>query len=245
MQAQQKALIERRLATASVAIAAQVKSLSEIHGHLHDIATLSDLSAGKHRYPKLTQMVSAEISGFAEIAACLHAGFADVQPVVRLAWAEILSEFDRPADLQNLAGLPRWGDLTRQERKNLQNLVDYLFSRIDRGNAKARDYVSELVRVAMLLAAHSPVSRLITAKLVQETPARIGSRLVLAVDTREARQGMIALIRDTQNRLISKAVIDDIGEGKVGARIITNFVQVSTIVPSMRIELAAQVRKLV
>jgi hypothetical protein len=245
LRAQQQALIERRVATASTVIAAQVRSLSELHGYLNDIATLSDLSAGKHRYPKLTSAVSVEISGFAEIAACLHAGFADVPPVMRLAWAEILSEFDRPADLQNLAGLPQWGDLARQERKTLQTLVDYLFSRIDRTNAKALAYVNELVRVAMLLAAHSPVSRLISAKLVQEAPARIGSRLVLTVDTREARQGMIALIRDTKDRLISKAVIDDIGDGRVGARIITNFVQVSTIVPSMRIELAAQVKKLV
>jgi hypothetical protein len=245
LQSQQQALVARRLSTASVAIAATVRSLSELHGYLQDIATLSDLAAGKHRYPKLTSVVSAELTGFAEIAACLHAGFAEVPPVVRLAWAEILSEFDRPADLQNLAGLPRWGDLARQERKNLQTLVDYLFSRIDRGNAKARDFVNDLVRVALLLAAHSPVSRLIPAKLVQESPARIGSRLMLTVDTREARKGMIALIRDTSDRLISKAVIDDIGEGKVGARIVSTFVQVSTIVPSMRIELAAQVQKLV
>ena len=199
----------------------------------------------KHRYPKLTAQASAEISGFAEIGACLHAGFAEVPPVVRLAWAEILSEFDRPADLSNLAGLPRWGDLPRQERKNLQALVDHLFSRIDRGNAKARDFVNDLVRVAMLLAAHSPLSRLIPARLVQEAPARIGSRLVLTVDTREARKGMVALIRDAKDRLISKAVIDDIGDGQVGARIISTFVQVSTIVPSMRIELTAQVKKLV
>jgi hypothetical protein len=220
-------------------------SLSEFHAQLSDTATLSDLAAGKHRNSNLTSMASAEISGFSEIAGCLHAGFADVAPVVRLAWAEILSEFDRPTDLQNLAGLPRWGDLPRQERKNLQTLVDYLFSRIDRNNAKARDYVNDLVRVAMLLAAHSPVSRLIPARLVNEAPARIGSRLTLAVDTREVRKGMIALIRDTKDRLISKAVIDDIGDGKVGARIVTNFVQVSTIVPSMRIELAAQVKKLI
>ncbi|HEY6815476.1 MAG TPA: hypothetical protein VI168_08060 [Croceibacterium sp.] len=245
LHAQQQALIQRRLAKAQIDIAAQVRSLSELHGYLHDIATLSDLSAGKHRYPKLTSMASAEIAGFAEIGGCLHAGFAEVPPVVRLAWAEILSEFDRPADLSNLAGLPRWGELPRQERKNLQALVDYLFSRIDRNNANARDFVNDLVRVAMLLAAHSPVSRMIPARLVQEAPARIGSRLVLTVDTREARKGMVALIRDGKDRLISKAVIDDIGDGQVGARIVSTFIQVSTIVPSMRIELTAQVKKVV
>ena len=134
--------------------------------------------------------------------------------------------------------------MPRQQRKDLQSLVDYLFSRIDRANTKATAYVNDLVRVAMLLAAHSPVSRLIPAKLVSEAPARVGSLLTLAVDTGAARKGMIALIRDSSDRLISKAVVDDIGEGKVGARIISNFMQVSTIVPSMRIELSAQIMKL-
>ena len=246
MQAQQQTLVERRLTRLAVApLAARALTLTEVHTEIKEVSTLSDLSAGKHRNPALTALAAAEISGFAEIGACLHAGFADVAPVIRLAWAEILSEFDRPADLRNLAGLPRWGDLPRQERKNLQTLVNYLASRIDQGNAKAVAYVNDLVRVAMLLAAHSPIDRLIPARLVSEAPAVIGSRLTLAVDTREARKGMVALIRDASDRLISKAVIDDIGDGKAGARIVTNFVKVSTIVPSMRIELATQMRKLV
>jgi len=227
------------------ASAIRAVSLSEVHAQLKDVSTLSDLAAGKHRNANLTAMAAAEIAGFSEIAGCLHAGFADVAAVVRLAWAEILSEFDRPADLHSLAGLPQWGEVPRQARKDLQGLVDYLFSRIDRSDGHATAYVNELVRVAMLLAAHSPVSRLIPARLVGEAPARIGSILTLSVDTSAARKGMVALIRDTGDRLISKAVIDDIGDGKVGARIVSNFVQVSTIVPSMRIELAAQVTKLV
>ena len=244
MQAQQQTLVARRLSTASFVLPIAAVSLSDVQAQIKETSALSDLAAGKHRNADLTAMAAAEISGFAQIGACLHAGFADVAPVIRLAWAEVLSEFDRPADLHSLAGLPQWGEVPRQQRKDLQNLVDFLFSRIDRGNAKATGYVNDLVRVAMLLAAHAPVSRLIPAKLISEAPARVGSLLTLAVDTRVARKGMVALIRDQGDRLISKAVIDDIGEGKVGARIVSNFMHVSTIVPTMRIELSPQINKL-
>lgn len=246
MQAQQQTLVERRLTTLNFAAAAiKPVTLLEIQAELKETSTLSDLAAGKHRNPQLTSMAAAEIAGFSEIAACLHAGFAEIAPVIRLAWAEVLSQFDRPTDLDNLAGLPRWGEVPREHRRTMQNLTDYLFSRINRNDAKAVAYVNELVRVAMLLAAYSPVNRLISARLVSEAPARIGSRLTLALDTREARKGMVALIRDASNKLIAKAVIDDVAEGQAGARIVSNFVQVSTIVPSMRIELSAQVGKLV
>nr|WP_166180939.1 hypothetical protein [Altererythrobacter segetis] len=245
MQAQQQTLVARRLATANLALPISAGSLSDFHAQIKETSSLSDLAGGKNRNANLTAMAAAEISGFAQIGACLHAAFGEVAPVTRLAWAEILSEFDRPTDLHSLAGLPQWGDVPRQQRKDLQSLVDYLFSQIDRSNAEAAAYVNDLVRVAMLLAAHSPVSRLIPAKLVSEAPARVGSLLTLSVDTSAARKGMVTLIRDTRDRLISKAVIDDIGDGKVGARIVSNFAQVSTIVPSMRIELVAQVMKLV
>lgn len=245
LQAQQKSLVERRLArVAKLKSISRKETLREVHADLKKIATLSDVAAGRHRNAALTAQAAREIAGFGEIAACLHAGFADTPPVVRLGWAEILSEFDRPAALHSLAGLPRWAEIPRQERKTLQSLVDYLFSRIDRKNGKAVAFVNELVRVAMLLSAHAPVDRLIPARLVNEASSAIGTRLTLAVDTKEARKGMVALIRDARDRLISKALIDDIGDGQAGARIITNYVKVSTIVPSMRIELAPHIRKL-
>lgn len=240
MQAQQQTLVARRLESVGRITAAVASlTLSEAHHQLTQTASLADLAAGKHRHGKLTALASAELSGTVEIAACLHASFAGVAPVIRLAWAEILSEFDHPAELASLAGLPRWGEVPREERRNLQGLVDYLFGRIDRTSDKAVAFFNDLVRAAMLLAAHSPIDLIIPAQLIAEAPARIGSRLSLSLDARRARKGMFAQIRDAQDRLICKAVIDDIGEGRAGARIVSTFVKVSAIVPSMRILLTA------
>ena len=245
MHAQQQTLVARRLASFSAASAAVASlTLSEAHTQLRETASLGDLAAGKHRHGALTALASAELVGTLEIAACLHAGFAGVAPVIRLAWAEILSEFDRPADLHSLAGLPRWGEVPREIRHNLQGLVDFLFGRIDRTSDKAVTFFNDLVRAAMLLAAHSPVDLIIQAQLVAEAPARIGSRLVLDLDPKRVRKGMFAHIRDAEDRLIAKAVIDDIGDGRAGARIVANFIKVAAIVPSMRVVLTADAGRL-
>ncbi|MBO0750418.1 MAG: hypothetical protein J2O44_08325, partial [Porphyrobacter sp.] len=90
MQAQQQTLVARRLASATLAtLQVGTASLSNLQAQIKDTSTLSDLAAGKHRNANLTAMAAAEIAGFAQIGACLHAGFGDVAPVVRLAWAEV------------------------------------------------------------------------------------------------------------------------------------------------------------
>lgn len=240
IQAQQQTLVARRLTKASLVVAAGAGlTLAETHAQLVDTATLGDLAGGKHRNNILIQLASAEMAGVLEIAACLHSRFAEVTPVIRLGWAEVLSEFDSPAELFSLAGLPRWGEVPRELRRELQGLVDYLFARFDRKSDKATAYFNDLVRTAMLLAAHAPVDQMISARLSTEAPARIGSHLTLNLDTTRARKGMIALIRDSQDRMIAKAVVDDLADGQAGARIIANYVKVSTIVPTMRIELSS------
>lgn len=240
IQAQQQTLVARRLTKASLIVAGGAGlTLAETHAQLVDTATLGDLAGGKHRNNTLIQLASAEMAGVLEIAACLHDRFAEVTPVIRLAWAEVLSEFDSPAELFSLAGLPRWGEVPRELRRELQGLVDYLFARFDRKSDKATAYFNDLVRTAMLLAAHAPVDQMISARLSTEAPARIGSHLTLNLDTSRARKGMIALIRDSQDRMIAKAVVDDLADGQAGARIIANYLNVSTIVPAMRIELSS------
>lgn len=245
MHAQQQNLAVRRFAATQINIAAISRlSLAQAQTELREISTLGDIASGKHRHPRLAGLAAGEISGIAEIASCLHAEFAEVAPIIRLGWAEILSEFDRPADLRHLSGLPRWQEAPRETRRSLQGLVDWLYSRIDPDNEKAVDYINDLVRVTLLLASHAPVKRLISARLIAEAPARVGSRLTLAVDTSLVRKGMVALIRDNQNRLISRATIDDLGDGRASARIVANFAQVTTLVPTMRIELAADHRQM-
>jgi len=138
---------------------------------------------------------------------------------VRLEWAETLSEFDQPAPLRSLADLPRWGEQPLELRRKQQGLVDWLFARIDRSVAAAEGAMNELVRVCLLMAAHAPVDRIVPARLIAPVPVRIGNRLDLALDAAVTRIGMTVLARGSDDRLLARAVIEDVSAGAARARI--------------------------
>ena len=229
----------RRTAVAAVNFALLPRlTLGEVQSQLQAMATLGDLIAGTHRRPEITRAATEQLEAIAATGSCLHDSFGDVAPIVRLAWAETLSEFDRPAPLHSLAALPRWAEVPAELRRTLQSFVDYLFAQVDAGNDDARDAMNEFVRVCLLMAAHSPVDRIIPARLVEPAPARVGGRLSLALDIDRVRKGMLAVIRDDRDRIVSQAVVDDIADGVAQARITHLHAAITTIVPTMRIELA-------
>ena len=212
-------------------------SLAQSQAQIRQMATIGDLLDGRHRQPTLTRMATEEIDGIQTVAGCLHESFGEVAPILRLRWAEDLSEFDRPAPLHSLAGLPGWPEVPLELRRTLQGFVDWLFRRIDRANEEASDAINELVRICLLMAAHAPVDRIIPAQLVEPAPARVGGRLQLALDISRVRRGMIALIRDRNDQIVSRAVIEDLIDGHASAVITQNFAAVTTISADMRFHL--------
>ncbi len=236
--AQRRVTEERRLAVARLNLAAlHSLSLLQAQVQIRETASLADLIGGRHRQPSLTKMAADEMEAIGQVAGCLHAAFAEVVPAVRLGWAEILSEFDRPAPLESLAGLPDWAEVPMELRRTLDGLVDWLFARIDGNVPEAWSAVNELVRIAMLMASHAPVDRIVPARLVAPAPAKIGTRLQLAVEGSRIRKGMIALIRDRDNRLVSRAVVEDLIDGHASAILTHNFGPVASLTADMRIEL--------
>ena len=236
--AQRRVVEERRSIVSQINLAGLATlSLAPTHVQIRETASLADLISGRHRQPALTRMANEEMEGIAQIAGCLHASFGEVAPVVRLGWAEILSEFDRPAPLDSLAGLPGWPEVPLELRRTLQGFVDWLFSRIDRSQPQAKNAINELVRVAMLMAADAPVDRIIPARLVAPVPAKVGHRLQLALDVSRIRKGMTTLIRDRDDRIVSRAVIDDVIDGHASAVIVQNLAAVATITEDMRFHL--------
>jgi hypothetical protein len=236
--AQRRVAEERRLAVSQVNLAALHNlSLIQAQVQIRETASLADLIGGRHRQPSLTRMATEEMEAIGQVAGCLHAAFAEVAPAIRLGWAEILSEYDRPAPLESLAGLPDWAEVPMELRRTLDGFVDWLFGRIDRNIPEAWSAVNELVRIAMLMASHAPVDRIVPARLVAPAPARIGTRLQLAVEASRIRKGMTALIRDRDNRLISRAVIEDLVDGHASAVLTHNLLSVASITADMRIEL--------
>lgn len=237
--AQRSIIDQRRLAALQLDLAgAAVSELSSARAALADRASLADLIAGDHNRPQLSRLAASEIESIGQVAGCLYASFGEVPPVMRLEWAELLSEFDTPAPLSSLAGLPRWNTLPLELRRTQQGFVDWLFSRIDRSIAPAEGAINELVRIALLLAAHAPVDRIIPARLVAPAPARIGGRLDLAVDIRAVRIGMTAFVRGADSSLIAHAVVDDLAEGVARARIVKVFSAATTIAAGVRIDLS-------
>jgi hypothetical protein len=236
--AQRRVAEERRLAVSQVNLAGlHALSLLQAQVQIRETASLADLIGGRHRQPSLTKMATDELEAIGQVAGCLHAAFGEVAPVIRLGWAEILSEFDRPAPLESLAGLPDWAEVPMELRRTLDGFVDWLFARIDRNIPEARSAVNELVRIAMLMASHAPVDRIVPARLVAPVPARIGTRLQLAVEASRIRKGMTALIRDRDNRLISRAVVEDLVGGHASAVLTHNLIPVTSLTDDMRIEL--------
>ena len=62
--------------------------------------------------------------------------------------------------------------------------------------------------------------------------------MIDALDIDRVRKGMLAVIRDDRDRIVSQAVVDDIADGVAQARITHLHAAITTIVPTMRIELA-------
>jgi hypothetical protein len=205
-------------------------NLTGAREQLKDAATLGDLMDGTHGRAALSRQAAQEVSQIAQVAECLHASFNDAAPIIRLGWAEMLSEFDQPVPLQTLSALPRWNELSLDLRREQQGFVDYLFSRIDRSNATVVGTMNDLVRVCVLMASHAPVDRIVSADLARAAPARPGIRLDLAVDLSQVRLGMSVLVRGAADTVLARGVVEDIAGGMAQARI-TNSPDPSVTIP--------------
>lgn len=233
------ALEPRRIAALQIDLGAvAMLDLSAARRLVAQRASLGDLVAGEHNRPALARDAAAEIEGIGRIAACLHAAFGEAPPAIRLGWAEILSGFDAPAPLDELAALPRWSELPIASRRQQQGLVDWLYGRIDGGVAEARAEMDTLVRVCLLMSAHAPTDRVIPARLVASAPARPGTRIELSLTAAAARVGMAALVRAADGTVAATAVVEDLADGVARARIVRAPAAGVTLAAGLRIELS-------
>ena len=75
-------------------------------------------------------------------------------------------------------------------RRDLQRLVDWLFSRVDRRIPDAVALLNDLVRVCILLASHAPVSTIINGHVPKPTTGKVGDVIDLELDKGKVRVGM-------------------------------------------------------
>lgn len=192
------------------------------------VISLGDIIDGDHGKGEVARRASELFERIAGVCTCLHAEFSGVLPAVRLEWAEVMSQFDEAPNLRNLGGLPRWSSIPFVDRRQMQAYVDFLFDQVPPANEPAVALINDVVRMALLLASHSPVGRIVAGRMPRPvTAVRVGSRIPLtALDGSRLRVGMQAMIYKG-DALMARATVEDVGQGEVSARLVhTSSVQI-------------------
>ncbi len=180
--------------------------------------SLSDLiESGKGR-SDLARRASSEMEHLEDVAVCFYARCGDVTPALRLQWAEKISAFDQPINLKNLDALPGWDTVDFEMRRDLQRLVDWLFSRVDAGIPEAVALLNDLVRVCILLAGHAPVTAIISGHVSRPAAGKVGDVIDLDMDKGKVRVGMrVAVFSDLD--LSVQGIVEDLSESAARVKV--------------------------
>lgn len=212
----------------------------DFHRDAEEHASVGDLVGGRHGSTEVSASAAAELEQIARVATCLHAEFAAVTPVIRLAWIERFSQFDRPALLRDLTVLPQYGSLDRATRRRLQEFVDWLFARVNGSQKDAVILINDLVRLCLLLASHAPVNRIIAGHVPRPTPVRPGIRIpIKALNPELVRVGMDFHVWSA-SRIVARGRVDDLQDGEVTARVDTVEGDSMTLDATMQVQFMMQ-----
>ncbi len=216
--AQSQVVSQARVVTAALELAPLVqRGWAELVKVALPITSFGDLMDTAHGRPDVTQAAARELENISKVSTYLYFLFGEVPPRVRMEWASMLSEYDAPWDLRDLARLPQWNTLEVTGRRQLQELVDWLFAQMSPSHTEARALMNDLVRSALLLASHAPVGEIVAGHLPKPAPARVGTVLDLQVDPARIRVGTHVLLTSGVHTV--QAVVEDLGTGTARARV--------------------------
>jgi hypothetical protein len=184
-----------------------------------EVLSLGDLIDGSHGRSIVTQKAAQELEDISRISGCLYESFGDVLPVLRLEWAERLSQFDGPVNLRNLSSLPRWGEIAYLERKQMQAFVDWLFQRVPPSETDANAFMNDLVRVCLLLASHAPVNQIIAGEVDRAAKLQEDTHIPIRVDPGRVRIGMQVMLYSGLE-VAAHGVVADLAEGLATTKIV-------------------------
>ncbi|WP_437876382.1 hypothetical protein [Sorangium sp. So ce513] len=220
--AQQAALLSLREARAAFDLTAVAATWKGARQQADQIVSLGDLLQARHGRSDASRLAAEELEDISRVAACLFDRFRGVPALLRLRWAEQLGQFDARPDLRRLSNLPGWGELDRLERLGMQALVDWLFQRIDDRRPGAVALVVDIVRVALLLASHAPVNRILTGDVIRPEPVSPGGRLRVQLDVSLVRVGMHVLLfgQGPAGAPVGRGVVDDVGAGVAEVKVV-------------------------
>lgn len=199
-------------------------SWSRLQAFLQDTATIGDVLNAPRGDLRRIQPLAKELDNLSRVAACLYEQFKAVAPLVRLAWVRQVSEEDDVVvRLDDLSVLPSWELVDRIHRRDLQSLIDWLFSRFNPEHGDGIAYVSDLVRVALLLSGHAPVQRVLDAVVVAPRPVSLGGIVRLQIDPARVRVGMhVELFSDATRKItVGAGIVDDLADGVVAVKLVS------------------------
>lgn len=193
-------------------------TFTDLVAHAREALTLGQLIA--HGPLKLAESAAGELARILKVAACLRRAFGEAPAVARLEWVRRFSQYDEPADFRAIERLPQWQTMGYTLRERIRTETAWLFTRVDATQSDAVELINNLIRVAMLLAAHAPVNRLITGTVAEPLRPVAGGRIRLAVDVLQVRIGMQVIVRNDSGEVVN-GIVEDIGIGIASAKILS------------------------
>ncbi|MGA8533374.1 MAG: hypothetical protein WB615_04645, partial [Candidatus Tumulicola sp.] len=189
-------------------------------GAVASVVAMADLTSSQAVDASVASALSRAQQQISSVAGCIYARANSALPVDRLAWAEFLRGPGLTVGLQSLSLLPNWTAQSYADRQQMQSLVDWLFGQIDVTNVAARAFMSDVVRVSILLASHAPVNDVIAGAITVRTQPSIGSTVTLNLPSPRIASGMYVQLYSKGN-LAAEAVVNDLDSTSVSATVTT------------------------
>ncbi len=194
------------------------QSWNSMVGVLKNVSAVGDLVSSAAVHAEIVNATSRLITQISNVATCLYTRVSTTDPEYRLAWAEFLRGPGLSLQLQSLAILPNWTQQEYVTRDQMQMLVDWLFQQIDNSNSAAVAFMSDVVRVCILLASHAPVDEIITSALTVRSKPIVGGVLALNLPSARVASGMYVNLY-SKGRLAAQAVVSDLDQQTVKATV--------------------------
>ena len=188
-------------------------------GYVQSIASIGDLLDSEYAPSDITRSAAQMFQQLGGVAGCLYEKVGTLKPLFRLHWAEQLTDVAMHTDLHDLGVLKGWTDVDYLSRREIQSYVDWLFSRVAANNAEAHGYMSDLVRVCILLASHAPVDEIIHSEVIQAVPLNVGNVVRIKLPSTRVVRGTQVLMYSGAN-VAAHGVVQDLSDTEVSAHVV-------------------------
>jgi hypothetical protein len=187
------------------------KTWLELVDHAEGFVSLADLIEKGRGHSKLARKATEIMENLENVAVCLYHLCNELEPAIKLKWARLISIYDQPGDLRHLDRLPFFEIIGFKFRRELQNMVNWLFSQVDSTIDQARHTMNDLIRVCILLASHAPVSTIVNGYADEPSTGRMGDFLDVVIDKGRVKVGMVATVF-SREAVAAQGIVTDVGE---------------------------------